>query len=36
MGLTNLCGAVLALNEEATGIDMEHILRELGLLYAAG
>jgi hypothetical protein len=34
MGLTNLCGVVLALNEEATGIDMEDTLRELALRYA--
>lgn len=34
MGLTSLCGAVLALNEAATGIDMEDTLRELALRYA--
>jgi len=34
MGMTTLCGAVLALNEVATGIDMGSTLRELGLHYA--
>jgi hypothetical protein len=33
MGMTTLCGAVLALNEEATGLDMHAILRELALQY---
>ena len=33
MGMTTLCGTVLALNEEATGLDMETTLRELALLY---
>ena len=36
MGMTTLCGAVLALNEEATGLDMRATLRELALLYAEG
>ena len=31
MGMTTLCGAVLALNEEATGLDMGATLRELAL-----
>lgn len=34
MGMTTLCGAVLALNEEATGLDMHATLRELALYYA--
>ncbi len=34
MGMTTLCGTVLALNEEATGLDMGVILRELALQYA--
>jgi hypothetical protein len=34
MGLTSLCGAVLALNEEATGMDVRATLRELALHYA--
>jgi len=33
MGMTNLCGAVLALNEEASGLDMGATLRELALRY---
>jgi hypothetical protein len=33
MGMTTLCGALLALNEEATGLDMRATLRELALLY---
>ncbi len=33
MGMTTLCGAVLALNEEATGLDMRATLRELALRY---
>ena len=33
MGMTTLCGAVLALNEEATGLDMSATLRELALQY---
>jgi hypothetical protein len=33
MGMTTLCGAVLALNEEATGLDMHATLRELALHY---
>jgi len=33
MGMTTLCGTVLALNEEATGLDMETTLREVALLY---
>jgi len=33
MGMTTLCGAVLALNEEATGLDMRATLRELALEY---
>ena len=33
-GLTTLCGAVLALDEEATGVDTRVILRELALYYA--
>jgi hypothetical protein len=33
MGMTTLCGTVLALNEEATGLDMHVTLRELALLY---
>jgi hypothetical protein len=35
MGMTNLCGAVLALNEEATGTDMCATLQEPGLHYAS-
>jgi hypothetical protein len=31
MGMTNLCGTVLALNEEATGLDMHATLREVAL-----
>jgi hypothetical protein len=34
MGMTTLCGLLLALNEEATGLDMEVILREVALGYA--
>ena len=34
MGMTTLCGTVLALNEEATGLDMGVTLRELALRYA--
>ena len=34
MGMTTLCGAALALNEEATGLDMLATLRELALYYA--
>jgi hypothetical protein len=33
MGMTTLCGAVLVLNEEATGLDMGATLRELALQY---
>ena len=33
MGMTNLCGMLLALNEEASGLDMEATLRELALHY---
>jgi len=33
MGMTSLCGTLLALNEEATGLDMETTLREVALLY---
>ena len=33
MGMTNLCGMLLALNEEASGLDMQATLRELGLHY---
>ena len=33
MGMTTLCGAVLALNEKATGLDMRATLRELALTY---
>ena len=33
MGMTNLCGMLLALNEEATGLDMETTLRELAIHY---
>ena len=32
MGMTTLCGTVLAINEEATGIDVRATLRELALL----
>ena len=35
MGMTTLCGFVLAINEKATGFDMEITLRELALHYAA-
>jgi hypothetical protein len=28
-----LCGTLLALNEEATGVDMEVTLRELAIRY---
>ena len=34
MGMTRLCGAVLTLNEEATGLNMETTLRALALHYA--
>ena len=33
MGMTTLCGTVLALNEEATGLDTHAILRELAIQY---
>ena len=33
MGMTSLCGMVLALNEDATGLDMEATLRELAIHY---
>ena len=33
MGMTSLCGMLLALNEEATGLDMEATLRELAIRY---
>ena len=33
MGMTSLCGAVLALNEVASGLDMGATLRELALRY---
>jgi hypothetical protein len=33
-GLTNLCGTLLALHEEAGGLDMHAILQELGHHYA--
>jgi hypothetical protein len=33
MGMTTLCGMVLALNEEATGLDMHATLREIALRY---
>ena len=33
MGMITLCGTVLALNEEATGLDMHATLRELALQY---
>ena len=33
MGMTSLCGMLLALNEEATGLDMETTLRELAIRY---
>jgi hypothetical protein len=33
--VTNLCGAVLALNEEATGTDMGATLQELALHHAS-
>lgn len=31
MGMTTLCGTVVLLNEEATGLDVRIILQELGL-----
>jgi hypothetical protein len=34
MGMTSLCGTLLALNEEATGLDMHATLRELAIQYA--
>jgi len=34
MGMTTLCGELLALHEEATGLDMHVILREIALRYA--
>ena len=34
MGMTTLCGTVLLLNEEATGLDVRIILQELGLEFA--
>jgi len=34
MGMTSLCGTLLALNEEATGLDGLAILRALALQYA--
>jgi hypothetical protein len=34
MGMTTLCGALLALNEFETGVDMQVILREIALQYA--
>ena len=34
MGMTSLCGMLLALNEEATGLDIEATLRELAIRYA--
>jgi hypothetical protein len=33
MGMTSLCGTLLALNEEATGLDMYATLRELAIQY---
>ena len=33
MGMTSLCGMLLALNEEATGLDMETTLRALAIRY---
>ena len=33
MGMTSLCGLVLSLNEEATGLDMEATLRQLAIRY---
>jgi len=33
MGMTTLCGILLALNEEATGLDMRATLREIALQY---
>ncbi len=33
MGMTTLCGTLLALNEEATGLDMGATLRKLALQY---
>jgi len=33
MGMTTLCGMVLALNEEATGLDIHATLREIALRY---
>jgi hypothetical protein len=34
LGLTNLCGTVLVINEEATGISLRETLRELALHHA--
>jgi len=34
MGMTSLCGTLLALNEEATGLDGLTILRTIALQYA--
>ena len=34
MGMTTLCGELLALNELATGVDMHVILQEVALGYA--
>ena len=36
MGMITLCGALLALNEAATGLEMHIILREVALRYAEG
>ena len=36
MGMTTLSGTLLALNEEATGVDMDGILQEVALRYAQG
>ena len=36
MGMISLCGALLALNEVATGLEMHIILREVALRYAEG
>ena len=33
MGMTSLCGMLLALNEEAAGLDMQATLRELAIRY---
>jgi hypothetical protein len=33
MGMTSLCGMLLALNEQATGLDMHATLRELAIRY---